>query len=479
MPVKPSLLGVFETSYEFECTVCVNCARRSRGCSYEPVGDTCLNFEDLRDDVDGPSEYSAAIDTELEQQADTVDVDMRCEICFGNLVFLRRRNMSPFKGFPICSSCFPQLSSEQLDRMKLVQDSGLSLSMLNEQFPAFWASGKTFLQLAKTYPEIVAVPSENDIPGEVAEVELDAWDVQQAKKYISRIQADMQEIKNKFWFIAYNLYECNMLGYFRALDYESIYEFAAKEFDFKRSTTKNLIGLIKAYSIKQLGGPSACIQKRYEPYSQTQLVEMLPLSDIERELIEPSMTVAEIRAMKAALKKGTVPGGSGCKGGKKDDQEEDVVIDHASEPCGNLPEPKVEVSPVDSPVDPGMVTWIPFGNDKDRKDWLDRYQEWNVWYDIPDLNLTVYRWVFDNGDMITVHTTKSVFAAAGSVCDAHYFNVLIKDPVVLKSFREAFGPYVADACVSFDIKGGGGRAFALDYLRHRKLKGVNMLCRKH
>ena len=77
---------------------------------------------------------------------------------------------------------------------------------------------------------------------------------------------------------------------------KSIYELAQEKFNLKRTTTKRLIAISKKFGERK--GFICELQKNYIEFNYSQLVEMLPLSDLQLTKIYPDMSVAEIREFK-------------------------------------------------------------------------------------------------------------------------------------------------------------------------------------
>ncbi|MBQ9103679.1 MAG: hypothetical protein IJY57_01160, partial [Clostridia bacterium] len=115
--------------------------------------------------------------------------------------------------------------------------------------------------------------------------------------------------EDRFFKIGYYFNILEEKGYFEDLGYADIYDLAEKEFGFKSTTVKNLMLVNRTYcccKMDVLTGKTKnftdVIAPQYEHFSQTQLVEMLPLSTVARKNIPSNMTVAEIRDYKKAIK---------------------------------------------------------------------------------------------------------------------------------------------------------------------------------
>lgn len=122
-------------------------------------------------------------------------------------------------------------------------------------------------------------------------------DCSQAENMVRYIFEDLEDIKHKFVDIAFRLVEAKRLKYYEELGYESLIELAFDVFGFERSTTYNYINLYYAYC------DGMHLLPEYEPYSQTQLVEMLPMCESARKLVRPSDTVAKIRDFKSRIRR--------------------------------------------------------------------------------------------------------------------------------------------------------------------------------
>lgn len=148
---------------------------------------------------------------------------------------------------------------------------------------------------------------------------------------------------------------------------KNVYEYAEQEFKLSKSTTANLMGIVKRF-----GNLNKSLKKEYEPYLYSQLVEMLPLTSEQLELVSPEMSSREIKALK--------------KIGLKQNSEIVQALGQNSE---------VEEKAAD-----------PLGyylkNDEQRLDFVRNYTRWRLWLQVPELNLKFYRCDLNNGDYLLV-----------------------------------------------------------------------------
>lgn len=132
-----------------------------------------------------------------------------------------------------------------------------------------------------------------------------------AKDFIKYTNLEIGDIARSYFKIGFRLNEANDFGYCEMLGYKDIYELAEKEFGFKSTTTKNLMEVNRVYSDHLMstisGGThykkySMEIDPRYKNYTQTQLVEMLPLSEKERANVPLDFKTLDLRDYKKSLK---------------------------------------------------------------------------------------------------------------------------------------------------------------------------------
>lgn len=119
-----------------------------------------------------------------------------------------------------------------------------------------------------------------------------------AESFVKNTILDLKQIERTFFKIGFRLNEAVREQYYLTLGYKDIFELAEKEFGFKTTTTKNLMLVNKTYSTGYYSCPSMEIADKYKKYSQTQLVEMLPLGPSQREKVSETWTARDIRDYK-------------------------------------------------------------------------------------------------------------------------------------------------------------------------------------
>lgn len=114
------------------------------------------------------------------------------------------------------------------------------------------------------------------------------------------IKSDLCDIANSYLNIAYKVHEIDVRirkdG--RKCKYKNIVEACELELGFKKSTTYNMLNIVKNYAVDDKGNISYKQLLDYSHYSYSQLVEMLSLGTEQRAAITPDTPVSAIRMLK-------------------------------------------------------------------------------------------------------------------------------------------------------------------------------------
>ena len=176
-------------------------------------------------------------------------------------------------------------------------------------------------------------------------------------------------------------------------EYVNIYDYAEGVLGLKRTTTKNLMAVSRTYC-----GGTAILNSRWEKYSYSQLVEMLPLTYDERLKISEDMTVKQIRERKQNASGQTSDRDAGVEvlPGQVsiDESTGEVKNEEPKETVAVAPQTKV-IESIATETD----CWSPLAgldlkNDKEREEWLKNYASWGLYLEVPDLKLRYYRYRF-------------------------------------------------------------------------------------
>lgn len=189
-------------------------------------------------------------------------------------------------------------------------------------------------------------------------------------------------------------------------NFPTFYDWTEQRLGFKRTTVKNLMLLNRTYCDTSRDASTmyvgACyipvefsphIDEKWAAYSQTALVEMLPLSDFDRSRVTPDLSISAIRDMKKSL----------AERGQSTDHEEIATGDGQLTDQVAEDEIVVDNTPVPEVVKAEEVLLLRakrlvLKNVKERQEWLEAYKDnCYLWLDIPALDAAIYRYDFCNG----------------------------------------------------------------------------------
>lgn len=126
----------------------------------------------------------------------------------------------------------------------------------------------------------------------------------------NKIKQAMYDAAKQFVYIGFLLYEVETYGYYREKGYETVFDYAAQELGFKKTTTKNMIAINYAFGCRnerEYGGiansRTMSLQPAYEKFNYSQLTEMLSMSEKQRSQVTQDMSIRKIREIKKQEKK--------------------------------------------------------------------------------------------------------------------------------------------------------------------------------
>lgn len=123
-----------------------------------------------------------------------------------------------------------------------------------------------------------------------------------------KIKKAMYEAAKQFVYIGFLLWETKEYEYHKELNYDNVYDYAAAELGFKRTSTKNFIAICENFCERNKEGilgtlssrfPTMRIKPEYKEFNYSQLTEMLSMSAAGREQVTSDMTVKQIRDIKS------------------------------------------------------------------------------------------------------------------------------------------------------------------------------------
>lgn len=130
---------------------------------------------------------------------------------------------------------------------------------------------------------------------------------QEAYGHLKYLYSDISDIRKYYIRLGFHLNEFRNLRYYEDFNYLDFHEFCEVNLGMDKGAVSRCINVYKEFSISNditntVGGCGMDLSDRWKDYSYTQLCEMLPLSEKEREEITPEMTVKQIREYKKKLR---------------------------------------------------------------------------------------------------------------------------------------------------------------------------------
>lgn len=238
--------------------------------------------------------------------------------------------------------------------------------------------------------------------------------------------------------------------------YANIYECAAGTLGYSQSTTSRFIKICEKFS---KNGNSPELDEKYAGFDKSQMIEMLPLEQEQLEQVTPEMTVVQIRKVKSEKKssderesnfpeknseeveneisgqmeigkdfpeylpeRGNTPVQSSesekyatsHKKGEiniREDETKEAVIDAEYKEIYDvaaLEDVKATVQEKEQPAVAAQDGTEPLPelpvlkNDSQRKEWLQKYKEWGLWYRDENIDVNYYKFDFAEGSRLIV-----------------------------------------------------------------------------
>lgn len=116
------------------------------------------------------------------------------------------------------------------------------------------------------------------------------------KDGVNNIKNDLDNIKKNYLALGYHLREIRDNKWFTYKYYDvNFTKYCKDEFGFSKSTVYRLIEMVDKFCKPD----TYCLIDKYKDYNQSQLVEMLSMSDNDLGYVRSDMTVKEIRSIKS------------------------------------------------------------------------------------------------------------------------------------------------------------------------------------
>lgn len=199
------------------------------------------------------------------------------------------------------------------------------------------------------------------------------------------VKQDIADVKRRYISLGFHLHEMEMCRYHEELGYDNFYECIEKNFHMDKSAISRVISVWKEFCSKDGDSRKMWIDDRYEKYSYSQLVEMLPLKENERFKVNADMTVSQIRNYKKSLKEKA----------KEQKTKDNTSPKDSVATSQSVPEEKEEpvITQPELPVMKNMTQ---------REDFINSYKSWNIWCKNECTEETFYRYDLPDGYAIVV-----------------------------------------------------------------------------
>lgn len=285
--------------------------------------------------------------------------------------------------------------------------------------------------------------------------------------------------------------------------YDCFDEYLDNELHMDYSMANRFMNINKKYSIS---GSSMEISEKYESYSQGLLMEMLSMPPELEEKVTPDMTVKQVREIKKQAKKEKEPDPvkeeividgeyrevkeqeNGCDVAietdelsrvrnileeKKNDLEEWMKVAKVEE----IPEPVIfekktivgalasmvyELENVKEEPDPVPQPELPvLKNNDQRKEWLENYKAWGLWYRDENIDVNYYKYDFEDGSRLIVSEYPNRHCYWNDeLKDETYYHLLEKNK---KSYKKKYDEVFRHSADS--------ETYLVDFLKNLQKKG--------
>lgn len=213
----------------------------------------------------------------------------------------------------------------------------------------------------------------------------DGLEESEYQRTVDTVFKNIRNLKQSFVLIGWCLCRIKEKEWFLKEDCRDIYQFAQRKFQFSQSTTSRCMGLWKMFS---KDGDTPELDAKFDGYSVSQLIEMLPLEMEDLEGFNPGMTVQEIREKKKKILK------ERRKMNEGEDYEEDSGDEDSIFPTSQI---KTDKDSTDTYIQPDLPS---FRNDMERREWLGNFEAWGLWYEDENLGIRYYKYDFVDGSRL-------------------------------------------------------------------------------
>lgn len=227
------------------------------------------------------------------------------------------------------------------------------------------------------------------------------------------IREELLKTKKSFIKIGWYLKHIQKCNLYSEDGYQNIYDFAFDKFNLTQPTATRFMQVCEEFS-KDHDSPE--LDDKYADYSVSQLFEMLPMTEEQKEKVTPATTVRQMRQIKKndqikvkeskgpVMSEEIIPGQTSIE---KDFPEympnnnDDSEIYTTSYKDG---EEYIdgEYQEIKEKVQDQWSELMALKNNDQRKAWLAQYKKWGLWYYDEHIDVNYYKYDFPDGSRLIV-----------------------------------------------------------------------------
>lgn len=235
--------------------------------------------------------------------------------------------------------------------------------------------------------------------------------------------------------------------------YQNIWECASDLFSLTQSTASRFMKICEKFSENN---DSPELDRRYEGFDKSQMIEMLPLNQEQIKQISPDMTVKQIRQIKENSHKETeenresyIPGQTSIEKDfpeyLPDDRDEKPACKEGERPGAETDTPSIQKMDLPEAAydtetiidgkytemmeheEPPETELSLLKNNDQRKEWLNNFKAWGMWYRDENIDVNYYKYDFPDGSRLVVAEFPQRFNFwSKKPQDEHYYHLVEK-----------------------------------------------------
>lgn len=123
-----------------------------------------------------------------------------------------------------------------------------------------------------------------------------------ARTSVKYLLTDVNDIQRSYIRLGFHLSEFSRLGFYKDFGFSSLADFCEVNLGLDKSAVSRCISVFDVFAKRNGmysdGSRTMFINEKYQDFSYSQLCEMVSMSDEERKLVKPEMTIKQIRELK-------------------------------------------------------------------------------------------------------------------------------------------------------------------------------------